>query len=208
MACALYWCNPLVWFAAAQLRREQEQAVDDEVLNSGIEPATYSGHLLAIARLAHTSRLAAGAFGKSNLAVRIQAILDPRRNRTMLSRRIVLASIAGLLAVVIPVASMQSERKVYKATDPGVVKPRPIDKVNPKYTDEAKEAKIQGTVKLSAVIDVDGKAHDIKIEEGIDAGLDANSVAAVQMWRFEPARKAGEPVAVSVEIEINFTLSN
>jgi TonB family protein len=207
IASAVYWCNPLVWFAAAQLRRQQEQAVDDEVINSGIDPTTYADQLLAIAKVARAPKLAAGAFGRSDLAVRIQAILDPRRNRAMLSRSMILASVAGLLAITIPVASMQAERKIYKATDAGVIKPRPIDKPNPKYTDEAKEAKIQGTVKLSAIIDIDGKAHEIKVEEGIDDGLDANAVSAVQMWRFEPARKAGEPVPVSVQIEINFTLS-
>jgi len=203
---ALYWCNPLVWFAAAQLRREQEHAADDEVLNGGVEATAYAGHLVAIARSVRAPMLAAGAFGTSDLTVRIQAILDQRRNRAMISRKMILAGIVALLAIALPVASMQAGRKIYKVSDEGVVAPRVIEKLEPNYTQEAKDAKIQGRVKLAAVIDVDGKAHDINVVEGLDNGLDANAVTAVQNWRFQPAQKAGEPVPVAVQIEINFRL--
>jgi len=124
----------------------------------------------------------------------------------MISRKMILAGIVALLAIALPVASMQAERKIYKVSDEGVIAPRVIEKLEPNYTQEAKDSKIQGRIKLSAIIDVDGKAHDIKVDEGIDEGLDANGVAAVQAWRFEPARKAGEPVPVAVRIEINFKL--
>ena len=125
---ALYWLNPLVWFAAAQLRREQEHAADDEVLNGGVEATAYAGHLVAIARTVRAPMLAAGAFGTSDLAVRIQAILDQRRNRAMISRKMILAGIVALLAIALPVASMQAGRKIYKVTDEGVVAPRVIEK--------------------------------------------------------------------------------
>jgi beta-lactamase regulating signal transducer with metallopeptidase domain len=49
-ACALYWFNPLVWLAAASLRRERERACDDEVLRHGAQPSAYAAHLVAIAR--------------------------------------------------------------------------------------------------------------------------------------------------------------
>ena len=205
---ALYWCNPLVWFATAQLRREQEHAADDEVLNGGVDATDYAGHLVAIARTVRAPMLAAGAFGTSDLVVRIQAILDQRRNRAMISRKMILAGIVALLAIALPVASMQTARKIYKVSDEGVVAPRVIEKPAPKYPQEAKDAKIQGRVKLSAVLDVDGKAYDVKVVEGVDDSLDASAVAAIQTWRFEPAQKAGEPVPVAVEIEIKFTLAN
>ena len=49
-ACALYWPNPLVWIAAARLRREAEIAADDAVINAGIRPSTYASELLALAQ--------------------------------------------------------------------------------------------------------------------------------------------------------------
>lgn len=50
LACALYWFNPFVWWAAREARREQERACDDVVLRAGHRPSSYARHLLAIAR--------------------------------------------------------------------------------------------------------------------------------------------------------------
>lgn len=50
LACAIYWFNPLVWYAAAGLARERERACDDEVLRAGVKPSAYAALLLEIAR--------------------------------------------------------------------------------------------------------------------------------------------------------------
>ena len=42
---SIYWFNPLMWIASTRLRRESEQACDDEVLNLGIDGPEYAGHL-------------------------------------------------------------------------------------------------------------------------------------------------------------------
>jgi len=41
---------------------------------------------------------------------------------------------------------------------------------------------------------------------GLDAGLDQNVLDTIQTWLFEPARKAGKPVIVAANVEINFRL--
>ncbi len=50
LACAIYWFNPLVWYAAASLARERERVCDDEVLRAGVKPSAYAALLLDIAR--------------------------------------------------------------------------------------------------------------------------------------------------------------
>jgi periplasmic protein TonB len=78
--------------------------------------------------------------------------------------------------------------------------------VEPNYTPEAKEGKIQGTVKLSLVVNSQGRADDIKVTQSLDPGLDANAVAAVSQWLFKPGSKDSQPVDVAVAIEVNFRL--
>jgi beta-lactamase regulating signal transducer with metallopeptidase domain len=47
---ALYWFNPLFWFACGRLRRESEHACDDMVLGLGVDGKNYASHLLELAR--------------------------------------------------------------------------------------------------------------------------------------------------------------
>jgi len=206
IAVAIYWINPLIWYAAAQMRREQEHAADDDVLKNGVCATDYAAHLIAIARSNGTPLLAAGAAHRSDLTIRIQAILDPGRVRTMVTRKLVLSGIVALFTIALPLASMQADRKVHKMEESGVIKPRLVEKHEPAYTQAARDAKIEGTVRLSAVIEADGKIHEAEVEKSLDEGLDANAIAAVRSWRFEAAQKDGEPVAVACKIEVNFRL--
>lgn len=55
LACALFWCNPLIWFAARGQRVERERACDDRALATGIEPTRYGLLLLDVARSAYNN---------------------------------------------------------------------------------------------------------------------------------------------------------
>ncbi len=108
-ACAVYWFNPLVWWAWRRLAVDQELACDQEVLALGARPSTYAAHLLAVARIALAlpapSGAALGMARRSHLEGRIMAILDPARVRrvgldTLLPAVLLtLACAAGLAAV-------------------------------------------------------------------------------------------------------------
>ena len=37
-------------------------------------------------------------------------------------------------------------------------------------------------------------------------GLDEKAIEAVRNWKFEPAKKDGKPVAVQINVEVNFHL--
>jgi TonB family protein len=78
---------------------------------------------------------------------------------------------------------------------------------DPKYSEEARKAKYQGTVVLQAVITADGRAIDIQIVKGPGLGLEEKAVEAVKTWRFKPAiGPGGKPVPVIVPIEVTFRL--
>lgn len=84
-ACAVYWFNPMVWFAAYRLRMECERACDDAVLRLGTRASDYASHLLDIARDHHAPGLRASAAvamaRTSRLEGRMRAILDPKITR-------------------------------------------------------------------------------------------------------------------------------
>jgi TonB family protein len=73
---------------------------------------------------------------------------------------------------------------------------------DPQYTDEAREAKLQGTVTLQVLVGADGRASQIRIARGIGLGLDDRAVQSVRGWKFIPARDAARravPAWVTVE---------
>ena len=88
----------------------------------------------------------------------------------------------------------------------GVSAPRAIYDPDPEYSEEARKAKHQGTVLLWIVVGPDGRPRDIRVQRALGMGLDEKAVAAVRTWRFAPAMKDGHPVAVEVNIEVNFRL--
>lgn len=88
----------------------------------------------------------------------------------------------------------------------GVSQPSIIKKVEPEYSEEARKAKWQGTVKLTVIVDETGHARDTKVEKSLGLGLDQKAIEAVEKWLFKPAMKDGKPVAVYATIEVTFHL--
>jgi protein TonB len=88
----------------------------------------------------------------------------------------------------------------------GVSAPRAIYQPDPEYSEEARKAKYQGTVVLAAIIDANGHPRDIRVARSVGLGLDEKAMEAVKTWRFEPAKKDNQAVAVLVNIEVTFNL--
>jgi protein TonB len=76
----------------------------------------------------------------------------------------------------------------------------------PTYPQLAKAARVQGVVKLQAIIARDGAIKNLQVISGPPL-LVAVAIAAVQQWRYQPTQLSGQPVEVATEIEVNFTLS-
>jgi periplasmic protein TonB len=88
----------------------------------------------------------------------------------------------------------------------GVSAPRILYAPDPDYSEEARKAKYQGTVVLWVVVGPDGRPRDIRVQRSLGLGLDEKAMEAVKTWKFEPARKDGQPVAVQINVEVNFRL--
>jgi periplasmic protein TonB len=78
---------------------------------------------------------------------------------------------------------------------------------DPEYTEEARKAKVQGTVTLRVLVGTDGRASQIRLMSGIGLGLDEHAAEAIRRWKFIPARDAAKrPVATWVTVETVFRL--
>jgi TonB family protein len=88
----------------------------------------------------------------------------------------------------------------------GVTAPILLYKKEPEYSEEARVAKISGTVVLSVVIGVDGHADNATLARSMGFGLDEQALDAVMQWQFQPGTQNGLPVAVNAMIEVNFRL--
>jgi len=81
-----------------------------------------------------------------------------------------------------------------------------IQKVTPEYPPLAKQARITGTVRFSAIIGKDGTIQDLQLVSGHPLLVPA-AQAAVKQWVYKPTLMNGEPVEVITQIDVNFTLS-
>jgi TonB family protein len=84
--------------------------------------------------------------------------------------------------------------------------PLPRHKVAPEYPGVARDAKVEGTVMVSALVGADGTVKDAKVQTSIPM-LDSAALDAVRQWTFMPATDAaGTPVEARVVVPVKFKL--
>jgi periplasmic protein TonB len=88
----------------------------------------------------------------------------------------------------------------------GVSSPRAIYTPEPEFTEEARKAKYQGVVVLSAIVGADGRVHNPRVVRSLGMGLDERALEIVKLWKFDPGKKDGRPVPVEMGLEISFNL--
>ncbi len=87
----------------------------------------------------------------------------------------------------------------------GVAQGLLVHKVVPQYPVIAKQAHVQGSVVLQAVIAKDGSIENVQVVSG-PATLASAAVNAVKQWRYKPYYLNGQPVEVQTTINVNFNL--
>ena len=109
---------------------------------------------------------------------------------------------AGLMAIFLyaqspPAGDEDKDEPVY-AIGGDVSPPKLVYKVDPSHVAGA------GTVVIGLVVTSKGLPRDLRVIESMGKDLDNSAMQAVKQWKFEPARKKDQPVAVKVTVEIRF----
>jgi TonB family protein len=92
----------------------------------------------------------------------------------------------------------------------GIIGPFPLRRVEPQYTEEARKARLQGSVIVLVEVkpDVTVSPNNITIVQGLGMGLDEKAIQAVRQWIFKPAYRDGKPTAITmpVAVQVEFRL--
>lgn len=81
-----------------------------------------------------------------------------------------------------------------------------IHMTTPKYSEEARVKRFSGKVLVSLIVDTNGMPTKVHVLRRVGMGLDDEAVDAVKQYRFKPATRNGRPVAVYVNVEVNFQI--
>jgi protein TonB len=114
----------------------------------------------------------------------------------------VLGSVIGNVPAAVPKVATPTRVRVSQGVSQGLL----IHKVQPTYPPLARQARVQGTVVLTAVIGKDGSIQNLRVLSGHPM-LSGSALEAVKQWRYKPYYLNGEPVEVETTINVNFTLS-
>jgi TonB family protein len=125
VACCLFWCHPLAWFALARQRRERERACDDAVLQQGIAAQEYATHLIDVVRAVAADRRgwsdAPAMADASSLETRVRAVLDRDIDRRAVTRPAACAIVFAALLALITASSVSLHAQTARGAITGVV---------------------------------------------------------------------------------------
>ncbi len=104
-----------------------------------------------------------------------------------------------------PIKEMFTGARLFRV-GAGVRPPKATYAPDPDYSELARRAKYQGVTVLGVIVGPDGNPQDVWVVKKLGLGLDQKAIDAVRTWKFDPATKGGQPVAVLLNVEISFRL--
>jgi periplasmic protein TonB len=114
----------------------------------------------------------------------------------------VIGSVLSSAPTVAPKIATPQRVRVSSGVQSGLL----VRRVNPTYPPLARQARIQGTVILQALISKEGNITNLQLISGHPM-LAPSAIEAVKQWKYRPYLLNGEPVEVETQIQVNFTLS-
>ncbi|MEN6534343.1 MAG: M56 family metallopeptidase [Bryobacteraceae bacterium] len=230
---SLFWFHPPLAWLIDRIRVTREQIVDGLVAGRTGSRRLYVQALLSMASLPVRADLLAPSFvRKHHLKERVALLLkESSMSKRRLTITLAAAGLGTVIAVILavwyfpllrpaapqepahsanqdvaaPNASTPQER-VYRVSE-GASAPKLLHKIEPTYTQDARNRKMQGTVVLRIEVSPKGEAENIQVLRSLDPGLDANAIAALKQWKFQAGTKDNKPVRVAATVEINFRIS-
>jgi protein TonB len=114
----------------------------------------------------------------------------------------VIGGIINSTPVAVPKVATPQRVRVSQGVTEGLL----VHKVTPSYPPLARQARIQGSVVLAALIGKDGTIQNLKVVSGHPM-LTSAALESVKQWKYRPYFLNGEPVEVDTQITVNFTLA-
>jgi beta-lactamase regulating signal transducer with metallopeptidase domain len=189
---AVYWFNPLIWWAVRRLDLEQELACDEEVLALGTGASDYACHLLGVARHAvPTPAPAIPALGmarRTHLEERIMTILKRTNHRRV--GMAVLIPAAVLMAAMVPALA---------AVQPGQSEPRPASPELKQIITEMQQAEAKIEPHLAKIEDIEIKMEPkLEMLEQIEITIDESKLEEIEK-QMEPYLERLEQIEIDME---------
>ena len=220
--------HPLTRLLKVQIAQIREIVCDQMVAEAVMRPTQYAGALLRLASRipasfqkqdSHIVKITVGIFDANILEKRV---MNLRTKRRLLGWRmkgaiaIAAAAIAAGCAYsavaltlrvnhsLTPTTSMLHNEQIYTVGS-GVSAPALIYSVDPEFPKKGHQAPgFQGQVLVKMVVDKKGLPRNVKVVRSLAPKFDASALAAAQQYRFNPAMHDGQPVDVSIHVEVNF----
>lgn len=212
--------HPAAWFTRQRMVETREMVCDEMAAEEAGYHA-YAQSLLRLARLLLEGKPvrvphAIGVFDSNTLERRLMKLTETKREigrvrRIGLTAGCVLLGLmtaGSALALRIGVdqnGSNASSKGIPNSVPAKVMQNQLITKVPPVYPPDAKKDRIQGKVVLKAVIGVDGHVENLKVVSGPNK-LQQSSLDAVRQWVYKPYLVNGNPVEVTTEITVIYSL--
>lgn len=88
-----------------------------------------------------------------------------------------------------------------------LTKPKPVKVVRPEYTEQARQAQVEGAVRVQVTIDEKGSVAKVEVLKGLGFGLDEAAIEAIQKMSFRPGTRCQKPTLSQITFNLRFSLS-
>lgn len=227
MASLVIAFHPVTWMLKAQIAQTREMVCDEMATDALVDTKRYTLSLLRLAAMIAvssrvTSTHAIGIFDANILEKRIMTIRNRKQQvgsvvkygaMSLAALFLLSAGLSGaaLAVVVEPGASTQTanatkvDGQVYRVGN-GVSTPVLTSEVDAEFPKSYRKTKsnVNGYVLVALVVDAAGVPRSVHVTRSFNPDFNANAIQAVEQYRFTPAKRLGKPVAVSMNVEVNF----